>query len=147
MATVGSPIVLFDGTCTFCNGAVQFIVDHEKGRELRFAPIQSEPGQAILEEAAGPALAKTLRDGADGSGDPDSVVLVEDGKLYSHSTAGLRIARRLRAPWSWTALFVVVPRFVRDAVYRWFARNRYRWFGKEETCRVPTPELRARFLA
>lgn len=145
--TNAAPVVLFDGTCTFCNGAVQFIIDREKKGELRFAPIQSEAGQAILEEAAGKSRALALREGADGSGDPDSVVLVENGKVYSHSTAGLRIARRLRAPWSWTTVFVIVPRFVRDAVYRWFARNRYRWFGKEETCRVPTPALRERFLA
>ena len=84
--------------------------------------------------------------GATGNGDPDTIVLVEDGQLYTHSTAALKIARHLRWPWSWSVVFIIVPRFVRDAVYRWVARNRYRWFGKSDACRVPTPELRARFL-
>lgn len=139
--------VFFDGTCTLCNGAVHFIIDHERSAELKFAPLQSDPARAILEPLAGAEETQRLVEGATGSGDPDSIVLVENGKLYTHSTAGLLIARRLRWPWSWSVVFFVVPRFVRDAVYRFIARNRYRWFGKEETCRVPTPELRARFLA
>jgi len=139
--------VLFDGTCTFCNGAVHFIIDRERNGELQFAPVQSEPARALLERAAGPERARVLVEGATGSGSPDTVVLVENGELYTHSTAALRIARRLRAPWSLVTLFVVVPRFIRDAVYRWFARHRYQWFGREDSCRVPTPELRARFLA
>lgn len=142
-----SPVVLFDGTCNLCNGAVQFIIDRERAPELKFAALQSEAGRGVLAEAVGDAEAAKLAGGATGSGDPDSVVLVEGGRVYTHSTAGLRLASRLRWPWSWCVVFFVVPRFVRDAVYRFIARNRYRWFGKEETCRVPTPELRARFLA
>ena len=84
--------------------------------------------------------------GTKGTGDPDTVVLVEDGRLYSHSSAALRIMSHLRWPWRWGRALVVVPRPLRDLVYRWIARNRYRWFGKAESCRVPTPELRARFL-
>jgi len=159
-AVTGGPVVLFDGVCTFCNGAVQFILDHEKRGDLRFAPLQSEPGIALLEAAAGPAEARALRTGretgrdtptereaADGEGAPSTMVLLEDGRVFTHSTAALRIAHHLRAPWSWAVVFFLVPRFVRDAAYRAFAANRYRWFGREETCRVPTPELRARFLA
>lgn len=142
-----APVVFFDGTCTLCNGAVHFIIDHERGSALKFAPLQSAPALTILSEVASEEQVKRLREGATGSGDPDSVVLVENGKLYTHSTAGLRIAQRMRWPWSWAIVFYVVPTFVRDAVYRWIARNRYRWFGKEETCRVPTPALKARFLA
>lgn len=141
------PVVLFDGVCTFCNGAVEFILDHEKRAVLRFAPLQSEPGVALLEAAAGASEARALRAGATGDGDPSTMVLVEDGRVFTHSTAGLRIARYLRAPFSWAIVLLLVPRFLRDAVYRWFAAHRYRWFGREETCRVPTPELRARFLA
>ncbi len=142
-----APIVLFDGTCTFCNGAVQFIIDRERHPELRFAPLQSDPGISALESIVGADKALAMRAGATGKGDPDSVVLVEDGKVYTHSTAGLRIARRLRWPWSWSIVFWIVPRFLRDLAYSLFARYRYRLFGREESCRVPTPELRARFLA
>lgn len=140
------PVVLFDGTCNLCNGAVQFILDHERGGALRFAALQSEAGSALLERAAGVEAARALLAGARGDGDPDSVVLVEDDRAYTHSTAALRIARYLRWPYRGLVLFTVVPRFVRDAVYRFVARRRYRWFGKSETCRVPTPELRARLL-
>jgi predicted DCC family thiol-disulfide oxidoreductase YuxK len=143
--TMGS-VVLFDGTCNLCNRTVQFIIDHERSADLRFAALQSEKGGALLEEAMGKDAAHALVQGATGSGDPDSIVIVEDGKAFTHSTAGLRIARRLRAPWSWGFAFIVVPAFLRDIVYRFIARNRYRWFGKTDTCRVPTPELKARFL-
>lgn len=130
---MSEPVVLFDGTCNLCNGSVQFIIDHERTPTLKFASLQSDAARALLGTELPP-------------GDPESVMLVEDGRTYSHSTAALRIARYLRAPWRWLAALVVVPRFLRDAVYRFIARNRYRWFGKSETCRVPTPELRARFL-
>ena len=95
----------------------------------------------------GEERARAIRSGTDGSGDPDSVVLIEDGKAYTHSTGALRVAGYLRAPWRWLRWFWIVPRPLRDVVYRWFARNRYRWFGKTDACRVPTPELKARFLA
>lgn len=141
-----TPVVLFDGTCNFCDGAVHFVIDHERGATLKFAALQSEAGTALLDRATTPEHARALREGTTGDGDPDSVALVQSGKLYTHSTAALRIARRLRWPWRWLAVFEIVPRPIRDAVYRWFARHRYRWFGKTDACRVPTPELRARFL-
>lgn len=140
-------VVLFDGTCNFCDGVVHFVIDHERGTGLKFAALQSEAGEKLLVKALGDERAKTIRAGSDGSGDPDTVVFVEDGQAFTHSNAALRIARHLRAPWSFVRVFWIVPRPVRDAVYRWFARNRYRWFGKTDACRVPTPELRARFLA
>ncbi len=141
------PIVLFDGVCNLCNGAVQFIIDHERAPRLRFAALQSELAAQLLERVFDAEKAKALREGATGDGDPDSIVLVEGDRGYTHSTAGLRIAGYLRAPYRWAFAFLIVPRFVRDAVYRFIARNRYRWFGKSETCRIPTPELRQRFLA
>jgi predicted DCC family thiol-disulfide oxidoreductase YuxK len=136
------PIVLFDGVCNLCNWAVQLIIDRERDREpkLRFAPIQSDVGRSLLEGATG---AEAVR----GSGEPDSIVLVEGGEASTHSTAALRIARHLRPPLGWAFVLLVVPRPIRDAVYRFIARHRYRWFGKTATCRVPTPELAARFLA
>ncbi len=83
---------------------------------------------------------------SDRSGAPDSMVVVADGKVHTGSDAALILARHLRSPWRWLALLWIVPRPLRDTVYRWVARNRYRWFGESETCRVPTPELRSRFL-
>lgn len=140
------PVVLFDGTCNFCDGAVQFVIDHERGSDLKFAALQSDAGRDLLERVASPEEARLLQHGATGDGDPDSMALVEGGRVYTHSSAALRMARYLRWPWRGLGVFIVVPRFVRDMVYRWIARNRYRWFGKTDTCRVPTPELRARFL-
>lgn len=145
----GGGVVLFDGVCNLCNGAVQFIIDHEasSGEPLRFAALQSEAAKELLAQAFGAEHAERLRQGATGSGGPDSMVFIEDGRGYSHSTAVLRMARRLRLPWKLGYAGLLLPRLLRDALYRFIARNRYRWFGKSESCRVPTPELRARFLA
>jgi predicted DCC family thiol-disulfide oxidoreductase YuxK len=142
-----APVVLFDGVCNFCNASIQFIVDHERAPRLRFAALQSDFAATLLERVFGAEQAKRLREGATGDGDPDSIVLIEGDRGYTHSTAGLRIVRYLRAPYRWAFGLVLVPRFIRDAVYRLIARKRYRWFGRSETCRVPTPELRKRFLA
>ena len=141
-----APVILFDGTCNFCDFAVHFVIDHERGGTLRFASIQSEAAAALLEHAASADQIRSLSEGLHGRGDPNSVILVENGRIYTHSTAGLRVARYLRWPWSWLRVFWIVPRPLRDVIYRWFARHRYQWFGKTEACRVPTPELRARFL-
>jgi predicted DCC family thiol-disulfide oxidoreductase YuxK len=140
---VSSPVVLFDGVCNLCNGSVNFVIDHERGTDLRFAALQSDAARKLVAAAAGEVAARELA----GGDEPASIVVVEDGKVYTRSTAALRVARHLRAPWRWLAVFVLVPRPIRDAVYRWIARRRYRWFGKADQCRVPTPELRARFLA
>jgi predicted DCC family thiol-disulfide oxidoreductase YuxK len=131
-----SAVVLFDGVCNFCNGAVHFIVDRDPHRRFRFAALQSEAGaRALREHGRQPA-----------AGDPDSIVLIEGDRVSERSTAALRIARRLRFPWPFLSAFLLVPRPLRDLVYRYIARNRYRWFGRTDECRVPTPDLRARFL-
>ena len=136
-ATTEHPVVLFDGVCNLCNGAVQFIIDRDPSGHFRFAALQSEPGKALLRARNYPVP----------EGDPDTVLLVQGDAVYSHSTAALRIARKLHRLYPVLGLLGLLwPRFIRDAVYRFIARNRYRWFGKEESCRVPTPELRARFL-
>lgn len=141
-----APVMLFDGTCNLCDRSLQFIIDHEGDTELKFTALQSEAGRELLATVASPAEVEQLVNGTKGTGDPDTVLLVEDGRIYTHSSAALRIARHLRWPWRWVRMSVIVPRPLRDVVYRWIARNRYRWFGKTESCRVPTPELRARFL-
>lgn len=130
-----NPIVLFDGVCNLCNGSIQFLIKRDPQARFRFASLQSETGQKLQ---------------ADLGMDPqalDSVVLVEGDRWYKESDAALRIARSLPGAWKLLAAFRIVPRPLRDAVYRWIARNRYRWFGKAETCWLPTPELRGRFLA
>jgi len=128
-------VVLFDGVCNLCNGTVQFIIARDPGAKFRFAALESEAAQRVLREC-----------GVSGSL-PDSVALIEQGQLYTRSTAALRIARRLRFPWPLIFALVIVPRPLRDRVYDWIARHRYRWFGKRDACMLPTPELRTRFLA
>ena len=127
-------VILFDGVCNLCNGSVLFVIDRDPRARFRFAALQSDIGGDLLARSGyrGRAL--------------DSIVLLEDGRVFDRSTAALRIARRLRGGWPLLAAFLVVPRPIRDAVYEWIARNRYRWFGREESCRIPTPELRHRFL-
>lgn len=132
-------IVLFDGVCNLCQASVNFVLDRDPRAYFRFASLQSQRGAELL-------LAHGLQPVAEGR-DPDSIILIEDGKLYEHSTAALRIARRLSSLWPLLYyLFIWVPRPLRDLVYRFIARNRYRWFGRTEACRLPTPALKARFL-
>jgi len=126
-------IILFDGVCNFCNGAINFIIRHDSQNRFQFAPLQSELGQ------------KYVRDF--GLYDIDSVILVKDGRAFTHSSAALEIARHLDGIWSWFYIFRFVPRALRDFCYRLFARYRYKLFGKQEVCMMPTPEVRARFLS
>jgi predicted DCC family thiol-disulfide oxidoreductase YuxK len=128
-------IILFDGVCNFCNGSVNFIIDRDPGAYFKFAPLQSEIGEKLIKEH-GINKAET-----------DSVILIEDGKVYTHSTAALRVARKLKGAWSWFYGFTIVPKFIRDAAYKLFAKNRYKMFGKQDACMLPTPDVRARFLA
>lgn len=130
------PVILFDGVCNLCNRSVQFIIDRDRKGKFRFAAIQSEAGARLLAERGHVAI----------TGEPDSVMLIDGATLSTHSDAALRIARRLDGAWPLLGALLIVPRVIRDAAYRVIARNRYRWFGRSETCRVPTPELRARFL-
>ena len=127
-------IVLFDGVCNLCNGFVQFVIARDPQARFQFATLQSETARRLIEQYGVPDLL------------PDAVVLVEGGRLYTRSTAALRIARQLTFPWPLTAGCFVVPQPLRDWAYGLIARRRYRWFGRRETCMVPTPELRARFL-
>ena len=130
--------ILFDGVCNLCNGFVQFIIRHDAAGRYRFAALQSEAGQALLlAHGVAPAIL---------AADPDSVLLLSGGQLYSHSTAVLRIARGLGGVWQLAALGGVLPRAWRDGIYRFIARHRYRWFGRQERCMLPTPALKARFL-
>jgi predicted DCC family thiol-disulfide oxidoreductase YuxK len=126
--------VLFDGVCNLCNSSVNFVIDHDPAGYFKFASLQSEEAGVLL-----------AQHGLD-AGYLDSIILLEEGRLYRNATAALRIARRLSGAWPLLYAFIVVPRPVRDRVYGWVARNRYRWFGKRDQCRLPTAELRERFL-
>ncbi|WP_066834038.1 thiol-disulfide oxidoreductase DCC family protein [Rufibacter ruber] len=135
MATaVSSSTVLFDGVCNLCNGFVQFVINHDPEGKFTFASLQSETGLQTLRAHGFPTQQFS------------TVLLLENGELYSRSTAALRILRGLRGGWSWLYGFILVPRFLRDPLYDWVSRNRYRWFGQQESCMLPTPELQARFL-
>jgi len=128
------PVVLFDGVCNLCNGSVRFVIERDPHKHFQFAPLQSETATTLIGGTANPLAM------------PDSIVLVDDGRLYVRSTAALRIARRLRFPWPLLWVFMAVPRPLRDWVYDVIARHRYGWFGKRDTCMVPTKEIRDRFL-
>jgi predicted DCC family thiol-disulfide oxidoreductase YuxK len=129
------PIVLFDGVCNLCNGLVQFVIRRDPPpARLRFAALQSNAGQQLLREHGLSTV------------DLDTFVFIEAGVAHVRSTAALRLLKRLGLPWSLAWCAVIVPRPLRDAVYRWISRNRYRWFGVRESCMVPSAELRSRFL-
>ena len=134
MAAPANPIVLFDGVCNLCNGSVQFLIRRDPGARFRFASLQSPVGERLRGELGIDRQAV------------DSVILVEEGRWYKESDAALRIARGLGGPWKALGIFRLIPRPLRDGLYRLIARNRYRWFGKTEACWLPTPELRGRFL-
>ena len=127
-------IVLFDGVCNLCNGAVNFIIDRDPRNRIRFASLQSDVGTELLQ--------KHKID----PNDTDSIVLIEDGKASVRSTAALRIVRHLKGLWPALFVIVIVPRPLRDFVYRGIAKRRYKWFGRREACRIPTPEERYQFL-
>jgi predicted DCC family thiol-disulfide oxidoreductase YuxK len=128
------PVILFDGVCNFCNGAINFVLKHDKKGIFRFAPLQSEAGQKLLQQF-------NLS-----TKDFDSFVLVDNGKIYKKSSASLQVMNKL--PWYWkeVQIFRVIPTIFRDAIYDFIAKNRYKWFGKKEQCMIPTPEIRSRFL-
>jgi predicted DCC family thiol-disulfide oxidoreductase YuxK len=127
-------IVLFDGICNLCNGSVRFIAANDPAERFRFASLQSPQAAA--------ALAPFGRDAASF----ESVVLIDGGRLYERSDAALRIAAELRPPFGIARAFLALPPAVRDAAYAWIANNRYRVFGRRESCALPTPELASRFL-
>lgn len=126
-------VVLFDGVCSLCNASVDFIVRNESGNELKFASLQSDYAQKILEDIGAIKV-------------PDSILFYEKDRLMVESSAALAVAKYLRWPYRLVVLCNIVPRFLRDWVYRLIARNRYRWFGKRDTCRVPTAAEREKFL-
>ncbi len=129
------PIVLFDGVCNLCNGAVQFIIRHDKKEKFLFASLQSEIGKKILSSN------NLSRDNL------KTFLLIEDERVYTKSTAALRVIKQLNGFISMLYTFNVIPKVIRDSIYDLVARNRYNWFGKKDECMIPTPQLKARFLS
>lgn len=127
-------IVLFDGVCNLCNRSVQFIIKRDRHKQFYFASLQGKTGQQLLEQFH--LTADNL----------NSFILIENGKLYQKSSAALRITRKLGAAWPLLYGFIIVPPFIRNAVYSLIAKNRYKWFGKSESCMIPAPGLKERFL-
>jgi len=127
------PVVLFDGICNYCNALVNFAIRHDKKAFIKFAPLQSEVGIR-------------LRQGYDVDDSTDSVILIDNNRAYTQSDAAIRIAKYFGWPAKALYAFILVPKFIRQPVYKWVARNRYKWFGKKETCMVPGPGVRERFL-
>ncbi len=131
----GKKIILFDGVCNLCNSSVQFVIKRDKKDLFRYAALQSEVGQQLVQERR----IDTTQ--------VDSIVLIEPGvAYYTKSDAALEIAQDLGGLWKLTVVFSWIPTSIRNAVYDFIARNRYKWFGKKESCMVPTPELQAKFL-
>ena len=127
------PTILFDGVCNYCNRMVNFVIRHDKKDRFRFAALQSSTGSYIRNS-------KNVPDST------DSFIYIENDKVYIYSTAALRVMMRMGWPWKAAAILFIVPAFIRDSVYKWFAKNRYVWFGKKETCMVPSPEIKNKFL-
>lgn len=145
-----NPVIFFDGVCGLCNLFVDFVMARDKSFRFRFSPLQGETAAAVLKAppGQGPAAAQgvaaeSLLDDVEGL---KSVILWDEQGLHRKSKAALRVLAGLGGLWSLTRLFLLVPAFLRDPVYDFIAKNRYRWFGKKESCRMPTPSERARFL-
>lgn len=132
--TLTHPLLLFDGVCNLCNSSVQFIIKRDPKGTFRFAALQSALGQKELQHYQ--LKADSL----------ESIVLILDGKVWQRSNAALEIARRLSGLWPALYIFKIIPHFIRDWMYDLIANNRYRWFGRQDQCMIPTPELKSRFL-
>ena len=131
---IKSPVLLFDGVCNLCNASVQWVLKRDRKGIFRFAALQSEAGRALL------------RQSGLSSENFDTVVLVDGDRVFTRSDAALEIVWRIGGPWSLLGIFRIVPRPLRNAVYDWVARYRYRWFGKTQSCMIPQPEWANRFI-
>lgn len=128
-----NPVILFDGVCNLCNSSVQFVIKHDPKKQFRFASIQGDYGQQVLKQFHLPPNAL------------NSFILFKDKQIFTHSTGALMVAKQLSGAWPLLYAFIIVPAFIRNAVYQFIANNRYKWFGKKESCAIPSPELRSLF--
>lgn len=128
------PVILFDGVCNLCNGFVQFIIDKDKSGKFKFASLQSDYSKSKLE-------ATNIN-----NGELSTIVFISEDRIYIKSTAALKIAKELGGLWLLLYPLILIPKFIRDGIYNFVAGNRYKWFGKQESCMLPTPDLKSRFL-
>lgn len=131
---MGNRIVLFDGVCHLCQWSIQFIISHDPQGYFRFASLQSEIGKELLKSSG---LSEQY---------VSSVVLIENGRIHTGSTAALHIAKQLTFPWRMLYGLIILPTFIREPIYKLIAKNRYRWFGRDVVCFMPTLEIKSRFL-
>ncbi|MDB5227196.1 MAG: thiol-disulfide oxidoreductase [Bacteroidota bacterium] len=129
----GEKIVLFDGVCNFCSSSVQFIIKHDKSNSLKFASLQSPTGQQLLARYHIPK-------------EVDSVIFIDEGRAFTKSDAAFRVAKYFSGIWKASRVFLIVPASVRNFFYDIIAKNRYKWFGKKDSCMIPSPEIRDRFI-
>ncbi len=130
---INHPILLFDGICNYCNNWVNFIIRHDPKKKFRFAALQSDAGKRIIKQY-------------NISEKEESVVLIYNGKVYLKSSAGLHILYHVGGIYALAFMFIIVPEYVRDFYYDIIARNRYKWWGKRESCMIPTEDIKERFL-
>jgi len=135
MNNSANAIILFDGVCNLCSASVQLVIRNDPKGYFQFASLQSIAGKELM-------LQYNLAEWDT----PESLVLIENGKAYQFSTAALRIARKLKGLYPLLYIFIIVPPFIRNSVYNFIAKNRYKWWGKQESCWLPSPELKMRFL-
>jgi predicted DCC family thiol-disulfide oxidoreductase YuxK len=128
------PVILFDGVCNFCNRIVIFVMKKDKLEQIMFTPIQSDKGVLYLKQFGLPY------------DKIESFVFIEDGKAYQKSMAALKVCRHLKGLWPLCYGFIIVPKFIRDGVYNWVAKNRYKWFGVRQECVRPTEQTWKRFI-
>jgi predicted DCC family thiol-disulfide oxidoreductase YuxK len=134
VTTIPDNLILFDGVCNLCSALVQFVIRHDPAAKFRFAAIQSEIGREIFQShGLDPADLQTF-------------VFVTEGKMFLRSDAAIEVVSRFGGAWRIFRIFQFVPKVLRDSIYSFIARNRYRWFGRKELCMVPTPEISERFL-
>lgn len=129
----GKTLVLFDGYCNLCNGVVQFLLKRDKKEKFYFASLSWPVAERILSDF--PKFKGV-----------DSILVYHNGKLYDQSSAALKIASRMGALWPLMTVFWIIPKFIRDAVYRYIAKNRYKWFGKKDSCMIPEKDVSYRFV-
>jgi predicted DCC family thiol-disulfide oxidoreductase YuxK len=128
------PVIVFDGVCNLCNGFVQFVIRHDATEAFHFGALQSPKAQQLLTHF-------NLQDTH-----LKTIILIQNNTAFTQSTAVLKIAKQLRGVWQLFYVFIIIPKPIRDWVYKVVSRNRYRVFGKRDTCIVPTPELKSRFI-
>lgn len=124
---IKNPLILFDGICNLCNSTIDFVIKKDKNLLFRFVPLQTDAGIRLLQKFPVPE-------------NTDSVILIKDKRVFTESDAVFEIARLLPYPWRIAVAIKILPSSWRNLIYRWIARNRYTWFGKKNTCRIPTDE-------